>query len=341
MKKWLIIGLSALVLLILIAVIWYMIGISPVSNDKKDINFTVASGTSTKKIIDNLASAGLVRSKYAAYVYITLNKPVIQASTYTLNKAMNLKEIIAKLKKGNSKENTIRITFVEGERLDKYLDLIAQNFNWTKSDLIKKVNDQAFLKKLISKYDFLNDTILDSQLYYPLEGYLYPDTYEFYKTASFEDIIIKMLDHLDSVLKKYNVSEKEYSPHQILTMASIVEKEANSKKDRQKVAQVIYKRLNLKMNLGMDVTAAYGAKKDSALELTTADLNANNPYNTRRNDFLGLPIGPICNPSLESIEAVLYPASTDYIYFYADLATGIVHFTSDYNEFLTFKEIYG
>ena len=124
-------------------------------------------------------------------------------------------------------------------------------------------------------------------------------------------------------------------------MASIVEKEALNAADRAMVAQVINKRIELNMNLGMDVTSYYGVQKDMKESLTVVDLNDNNPYNTRVATFLGLPVGPICNPSLESVEAVLNPADTDYIYFYADIITGNVYFTDDYNEFLEFERLYG
>ena len=140
---------------------------------------------------------------------------------------------------------------------------------------------------------------------------------------------------------KDEINASKYSIHEILTMASIVEKEAISYSDRQKVAQVIYKRLNINMNLGMDVTTYYGVGKSLKETLTNLDLNDENPYNTRITSFIGLPVGPICNPSIDSIKAVLNPAETDYTYFYADVITGNVYFTDDYNEFLDFKRIYG
>src|SRR5699024_4394226 len=103
------------------------------------------------------------------------------------------------------------------------------------------------------------------------------------------------------------------------------------------VVQVINTRIDLNMNLGMDVTTYYGVQKDMKEILTNVDINDSNPYNTRVSGFLGLPVGPICNPSIESIEAALNPADTNYIYFFADIVTGNVYFTDNYDEFLNFK----
>ena len=176
-----------------------------------------------------------------------------------------------------------------------------------------------------------------------LEGYLYPETYAFYKDTTLEAAISKMLDETDKRLSsvKDKIESSNYSVHEILTMAAIVEKEAVNSEDRAKVAQVIYTRLDRNMNLGMDVTTYYGVRKDMKETLTVIDLNDENPYNTRVATFIGLPAGPICNPSMSSIEAVLEPANTDYVYFFADILTGNVYFTADYNEFLEFQELYG
>ena len=197
-------------------------------------------------------------------------------------------------------------------------------------------------KYLIEKYDFLSNKILNSDIYYPLEGYLFPATYEFYEDASIKTIIEKMLDKTKEILDNYSASleESDYNIHEILTMASIIENETMLKEDRDKVSQVIYKRLNLNMSLGMDVTTYYGARKNLSEELTTVDLNELNAYNTRNTSFLGLPVGPICNPSEASIKAALNPSDTDYVYFYAEIATGKLHFAKTYSEFQELIRLY-
>lgn len=340
MKKVLIIIASVVVLVIASVLLWYNLSLTKVSNDSEIVSFTVEVGTSTKDIVNNLYDAGLIKSKFASLIYIKLHNSKLLASTYNLSKSMNTKEIIRELNMGNAKANTYHITFVEGMRFPEYLQQIADNYNWEVADLVKKSSDKDFLKELIDKFWFVDDSILNDDLYYPLEGYIFPDTYEFYKTATFEEIITKMIEETGIKIADYKekIETSNYSFHELLTMASIIEKEAVKKDDRYQVAQVIYKRLDLNMNLGMDVTTYYGMKKSLKEALTQQDLDNVNPYNTRLSTKKDLPVGPICSPSIMSIDAAINPADTDYIYFYANIKTGEVKFTSSYEEFLTFKE---
>ena len=151
-----------------------------------------------------------------------------------------------------------------------------------------------------------------------------------------------MLDEMDKVLTplKDKINEQEYNVHELLTIASIAEKEALNKSDREKVSQVIYTRLDMGMTLGMDVTTYYGVFKDMTDNLTPQDLAAFNPYNTRNSSFKGLPAGAICSPSKESIVAALNPSDTDYVYFIADVKTGKVYFAVTPKEFYELKDKY-
>ena len=165
--------------------------------------------------------------------------------------------------------------------------------------------------------------ILNDQLYYSLEGYLYPNTYQFDdKDVSVEDIFNTMIDQMDKQLKpvKGSIDTSNYKPHQLLTLASIIELEGVHSDDRNGIASVFYNRLNANMNLGSDVTTYYGARvKMSERDLYVQELNSENPYNTRNINMAGqLPIGPICNPSIESIKAAVNPSSGEYYYFVAD-----------------------
>ena len=134
---------------------------------------------------------------------------------------------------------------------------------------------------------------------------------------------------------KESIENSNYSVHEILSMAAIIELEAVSESDRQTVSQVIYKRLKEGMSLGMDVTTYYAVKKEMGTGLTKTDLTTISPYNTHASNtsmFGRLPVGPICNPSLMSINAVFNPTDTDYLYFYADIKTGMVYFTKTLEE---------
>lgn len=340
-KKGLIITIICILIVILFMVSLYFYGLTPVSKKSDKVTFTITSGTSTKSVINNLYEASIIKSKISTMVYIKLHQDIIiQAGTYEIDRNSSVKEIFDMLSNGKVKK--ITITFIEGKRITNYAKVISEYFPYREDDVIKTMSDTSYLKELISKYDFLDDSILNSDLYYPLEGYLFPATYEFYKSASIEDIIEKMLDKTEEILDNYNVSLKDsdYNIHEILTMASIIENETMYSEDREIVSQVIYKRLGMNMSLGMDVTTYYGVKKELGEDLTTLDINDKNAYNTRPTDFLGLPVGPICNPSEASIKAALNPSDTNYVYFYAEITTGKLHFAKTYSEFQELIRLY-
>ncbi len=350
-KKGLWIGLGVIGALLIVGVITVIILLSPVSKSNANVTFVVNSGERKDVIVSNLKDANLIRSKYVTLFYIVISgNNNLQAGSYGFSRDMSTKDIIKSLANGEvirQDKETVNITFPEGFTLKKDLELICNTLGLDYDDALNKINDFSYLQELISSYDFLTDDILDEDIYYPLEGYLYPETYNFYTDSSIEDVIKRILDVSNSKFKNIlsMVEDSGYSMHEVLTMASIVEKEALNEEDRRSVAQVIYTRLDEGMSLGMDVTAYYGVQKDykdddgNKVELSFADLNDVNPYNTR-STLVGLPAGPICNPSLESIEAVLNPSDTNYKYFYAD-SDGNVHFTESYDEFLEFKRIYG
>ena len=237
--------------------------------------------------------------------------------------------------KGANVRTSVRITFKEGDTLKNFVTMVANETNIDYDEAIKKLSDKAYLKGLIADYWFLTDDILDEDIYFPLEGYLYPETYNFYKETNIEQVIRKVLNVTNERLEplKSKIENSKYNIHELLTIASIAEKEANTNSDRAMVTQVIYKRLGLNMALGMDVTSYYGVQKEMTEVITQLDLNDKNPYNTRVTTFIGLPVGPICNPSIGSINAALEPADTDYLYFVADILTGKVYFAKTNEEF--------
>lgn len=334
--------ISSIVIVIICIILYLFLGLRSVSKENVQVKFNVRAGENKVKIISNLKSAGLIRSRASALAYVFLNPKLnLQAGTYTLDKSMDTKQIIKNINDGKIDEivATKKITFVEGRRITDYLKQIEVNFGIKYDDMIKKLKDENFLDELINKYDFLTSEIKNKSIYYSLEGYFYPDTYEFYENTSFENIINVVLNNLNQKLSTVsNISGSKYSVHEILTMASIIEQEAVTTDDRAKVSQVIYKRLDNNMSLGMDVTAYYGVQKSLKKPITQGDLNSSNPYNTRLTSFIGLPVGPICNPSIISINAALNPASTNYEYFYADITTGKVYFSEDAQGFYEIQE---
>ena len=356
-KKLIIIGLSAFILFFALGFTFVTVGTKAVDKkDKTEVIFTIKSGDSRNTIIKNLKKAKLVKNELSGIIYINIHRGYnLQAATYSLNRSMSLKDILVKIDKGDKYDNrkSVSLTFLPGKRLTDYAGTIADFINKyqnpkvkvTKEDVIKEINDEAYIKELINKYWFLTDEVLDSEIYYALEGYLQPETYEFYTTASIKEIVERMLDATSTKLKEYETDIKNsgYTVHQILSAAAIIEKEANSDEDRAKVAQVIYTRIAKGMNLGMDVTAYYAAKVDQTKDNPYMKSWNYLPskYNTRNQNNLGLPIGPICNPSLSSVKAALHPSNTSYVYFYADLDTGKVYFAEDYAGFMEIQRNLG
>lgn len=337
MKKKLLIIIGVILVVIACLIALYFYGLSPASKNTEVVEFSIASGESKKDIVDALDEAGLIKSKISAYVYVGLHRSLnLQAGIYELSPSMSLKEIMEMLDSGDVSENeqTYTLTFVEGRRLVDYASMIAEATNTTIEDVLAVMSDEAYLNELIGKYSFLSTDILNSEIYYPLEGYLFADTYEFYKDSSIKDIIETMLNGMANVLNDYQeeIANSGYSIHEILTLASIVEQEGINSADRAGVAGVFYNRLNANMSLGSDATTYYGVRKDFSDDLYISEINDNNPYNTRLASMAGrLPIGPICSPSRESILAVLNPEEHDYYYFVAD-KNGDTYFMKTYAE---------
>ncbi len=336
LKKWVLIVLVVLIILIGGSIGLYFFGLTGFK-EAESVTFTVQPGASKIEIVDDLKSAGLIRSKTVSLLYLLFHKDIsLQAGQYTIARNMDVPDILDKMNKGDIDLNTVTITFVEGKNMNDYMDLISTKLAIPKEDIKAVLEDKEFIKSLVEKYDFLTDEILNDNIYYALEGYLFPDTYEFLEDISVQDLIIKILDHTKTKLADLEINNG-YTLHQVLTMASIVELEAVDQTDREKVAQVIYKRLEMGKGLGMDVTTYYAVQKTLGEELTMNDLKSINYYNTSESNPVmtgKLPIGPICNPSLESIEAVLHPSATDYMYFYANIMTHEVFFANTYEEFI-------
>ena len=292
-----------------------------VSNNDSLKEIKIEQGTITD-IANILYKNKLIKNKKAFKIYVILtNKTNLKAATYKLSENMGTRKIVNILSKGGY-NNDISITFKEGINIRKIAKTIEEKTNNKEEDIYKLLKDEKYLDKLIEKYWFLEDTIKNNKIYYSLEGYLYPDTYSIKsKDTKVEEIIEKMLDNTEEKLKKdkSKIEKNKMSVHEILTLASIIELEGSNKEDRKGIASVFFNRMNSNMTLGSDVTTYYGVKIDmSERALTSDEVKECNDYNTRCPSFTGLPISPICIPSIETIKAVLEPDKTDYYYFVAD-----------------------
>ena len=308
-------------LLIFSGLSWFYL-VSPVDRgNKEEIKIVIKSGTSTTQIGEILKEKRLIRSTYLFKIYIKLYKvKSLKADTYIFTQDMSLSEIIDSLENGSDNNpDIVKLTFKEGKRIIDYAELISQKTNNTYDEVINVFKDREYTKTLINKYWFLTDKILDSSIYYPLEGYLAPDTYHFdNEEVEIKDIIIKMLDEMEAKLEPYK-SQLESDIHYYITMASIVELEGTNTENRKIIVGVFKNRLASGYNLGSDVTTYYGLQASLNKDLKSADFTKENAYNTRTNAMVGkMPIGPICSVGISSIEASINPTPNDYLFFVAD-----------------------
>lgn len=332
MKKVVII-IAIILVAILLIIGAYRILTMPVSKNITEKQVEIPMGSGTSKIAKILKNNNLIRSKTAFKVYVKLNKiSNFQAGTYYLKESMNLKEITEMLQTGKMYDpNQITITYLEGKPMWWLAKTISEKTNNTEEDVYAVLKNEEYIDKLIDKYWFITDEIKNKDIYYSLEGYLFPDTYAISNAdAKVEEIFEKMLDRMEEVLEPYKqkIDDNKYTIHQLLTLASIVETEGMYREDRLNIASVFYNRLERNMSLGSCVTTYYSVKINMGdRDLYQKEINAANPYNTRGPGMEGkLPVGPISSISKISLDAVINPIETDYLFFVSD-KNGKLYFT--------------
>ncbi len=332
-------ALFLIVLIILVVVIFlglYKFETSAVSNDTKAITITVDKGNNYYTIAKMLKEKKLIKSEFFYKIFLKLHKPErIEAGAYDLNGAMSVSEIVETLcNKENIKDTSLKLTFREGLNVHAIAQIIEKKTGIKEEEFLNKISDETYIDTLKSKYWFITDDVKNPNIYYDLEGYLYPDTYVLEKDeVSLDNLLDKIMENTNKKLTplKETVEQNNYSIHQLITLASLIELEAVTDSDRALVAGVFYNRLNNNWSLGSDVTTYYAANKAMTEKLTKEELNACNGYNTRCMTMKGLPSGPIDNPSISAIKAAINPTDTDCYYFVAD-SEKKVHFTKNLNE---------
>ncbi len=259
--------IAAIVVILIAGIIWYKVGTGAVNNNNtENIVIEIEEGTRTEGILNILVENKLIRSKIVAGAYIKLHGiKGLQAGKYQLSQNMMLEEILNKISSGEVYDETVKITFQEGKNMRWIAKTISEKTNNTEEEVFNLLKDEQYIKDQIEKYWFLKDIITDENIYYPLEGYLYPDTYIFENAdVSVKTIFNTMLNQTDKVLSKYKAQggSSGRSIHEILTIASIVELEGNDEEARKGIASVIYNRLKANMSLGSDVTTYYAMQVD-------------------------------------------------------------------------------
>lgn len=332
------IGLIIFVILIIGLVIVYTSMFTKVSSSNAQIQVNIPLGTGTSGIAKILKENEIIKSELGFKIYTKINNiNDFQAGEYNLSQNMTLKEIAKSLQSGVVFDpEQLNFTYLEGKNIRWLAEEIAEKTNNTKQDVYDMLEDEHYINSLIDEYWFITDEIKDDDIYYSLEGYLFPDTYALSnKDVSIEEIFEKMLDKMEEVLNKnkVDIEQSVLSVHEILTLASIVEMESVNIEDREDVASVVYNRLDRGMAIQSDVTTYYAFKIDMGeRDLYQRELDTYNPYNTRGPKMEGkLPVGPISSVSKTSIEAAINPSETDYLFFVAD-KNGKVYFSKTVSE---------
>ncbi|MBD3330027.1 endolytic transglycosylase MltG [Candidatus Peregrinibacteria bacterium] len=287
---------------------------NPIDEDaSENISFQIKKGQSVKEIAVNLEEKELIKSDTAFYFYASRNDlgQNILAGRFILNQSMNVPEIIAALSDPSLSETII--TIQEGLNIKEIDEKLASMDIIASGEFISAVNSFNGWKY----YGFLEKNE-QKKLKYQLEGYIYPDTY-FFDPATFEaqDLIYLALDNFEQKIEDILPQINDRSLTDIIIMASIVENEVFGKVDRQKVAGILWKRLDNGWTLGADATLLYITDDR---HIGSNDLNLDSPYNTRKNGEL--PPGPIGNPSIEAIQAALNPIETEYWFYLNKPDTG-------------------
>lgn len=345
-----IVFIVALLLLIAVGIVGFNVynyvteALQPVdAESEKVVGIEVPIGSNLDSIAELLEKNGLVKDARIYKYYVKFNnQSEFQAGTYELLPSMTLEEITESLKTGKVyREPLFTITVPEGLTLEEIAErVIAEKTDFTAQEFMDKVKDPEYIDFLMTKYPaLLTDEIKGENVRYALEGYLYPATYPFYEeNPTLELIIEQMIDATASIVMQYEplLAEEEKSSHWLLTFASLLEEEATGQSDRATIASVFYNRIEQDMPLQTDPTVIYamGEHKD---RLFNTDYEFEHPYSTYTNK--GMPPGPIAGAGDSSIQAVLDPANTEYLFFLAD-STGKNHFAKTYDEHLANRDKY-
>ena len=306
------------------------------SKDNSEIYVTISDEEMTvTELADLLHENGLIKYEKLFKLYVNIKNHgalTIQKGTFKLSPSYNYDKMLSAMNPAPERK-IVRITFPEGITVDEMIDLFVSNGIGTKEGFVDAINNGDF-----EGYWFLEDLETTEDRYYRLEGYLYPDTYDFYTTSSETTVLKKLLNNFKKKFsEKYleRINELGITVDQAVTIASMIEREALRENDYVYVSAVFHNRLKSASFSRLDSDATvqyvlehlYGERHE---ELTEEDLNIDSPYNTRLKD--GYPPGPICNPSLNALKAAIYPDDDCGYYYFVTDSDGDCLFAKTYNE---------
>ena len=315
------------------------------ANSKKYVTVQIPDGSNVQEIGTTLEKAGLVKhglifSFYAKYK----NYTDLKAGYYNLQKSMSTEDLLKELQKGGTDEPQepvlATLTIPEGYTIDQIAQAVGQLQGDFKEPLtaeafLAKVQDENFISQEVAKYPSLLESLptKESGARYRLEGYLFPATYSIKESTTVESLIDEMLAATDKNLSPYysTIKSKNLTVNELLTIASLVEKEGAKTEDRKLIAGVFYNRLNRDMPLQSNIAILYAQGKlgqnISLAEDVAIDTNIDSPYNVYKN--VGLMPGPVDSPSLDAIESSINQTKSDNLYFVADVTEGKVYYANN------------
>ena len=318
------------------------------ASSKEYITVQIPEGANTQEIGETLEKSGLVKhglvfSLYAKYK----NYSDLKSGYYNLQKSMSTDDIIKELQKGGTPErqevSLASLTIPEGYTIDQIAETVGQlqgEFKeaMTAEAFLAKIQDETFISQLVAKYPTLLESLptKESGVRYRLEGYLFPATYAIKESTTVESLIDEMVAAMDKNLSTHYaaIKEKNLTVNELLTIASLVEKEGSKTEDRKQIAGVFYNRLNIGMPLQSNIAILYAegklGKNISLADDAAIDTSINSPYNVYLN--LGLMPGPVDSPSLDAIEASINQTKSENLYFVANVQDGKVYYATTREE---------
>ena len=311
------------------------------ANDTQIVEVEIPEGTPVRTMGDILEEQGLIRSSSAFSLLVRVQGAAanLQAGVHDLSPSMTMPEIVAALQEGAEEAGMLKVTVNEGLTVDQIAEVVADSTSYSAEDFLNLMSTQEFLAQLVQQYPILTDSYNNPTVRYVLEGYLFPATYDVAQGETLESLVTQMVDKTNEVLSKYqaDIDASSYSLQDIMSIASLVEKEGQTTEDRKLIAGVFYNRLEQGMPIQSDISVLYALGTHKEM-VTYDDLEVDSPYNLYIN--AGLPPGPMNSPSEDAIAAALEPTDNDYLYFYANLKTGEVFYTDNYEQHQAWAQEY-
>lgn len=332
---------------------WVKSSLEPINTEaKKSIQVEIPEGSSTKEIANILFENDLIKNATVFNYYSKIKSyNNYQSGFYNLSQSMSVDDLAKALQESGTptaqEEPAGKVLIVEGYTLTQIANSVTLNAKtddktdktpFTSEQFLATVTNQEFIDRMVATYPnlFASLPAADSGVIYRLEGYLFPAVYDYYDDATIENLVEQMISTTDARLQPYYeaIANKNLTVNEVLTLASLVEKEGSTDEDRRNIASVFFNRLNTEMPLQSNIAILYAQGKlgeeTTLAEDTNIDTSIESPYNIYWR--AGLMPGPVDSPSLSAIEAVLNANATDYYYFVADVTTGTVYFANTIEE---------